>query len=121
MGLTKKFTLTVAEVMGVLLANDGADSLVDADMVDGLHASEIIDEATTAVTDLSSYTAVQNKIPIGSEDGTLDSSWFPDNIAVLTFQWLVIGMSDLMHQITQKLHICYLKLILKQQAATLLH
>lgn len=80
MGLTKKFTLTVAEVMGVLLANDGAGSEIDADMVDGLHASEIINKATTAVTDLSSYTGVHNKIPLGSEDGTLDSSWFPDDI-----------------------------------------
>lgn len=76
MGLSKKTTLNNQDVLAAIKTNDGAGSGIDSDMLDGSHKDEIIAEATEAVTDLTSYTAEENKIPMGGTDGTLDASWF---------------------------------------------
>ncbi len=79
MGLTRKQRLNPQEVLENILAADGPGSRLDADMVDGQHASEIITAASRQVTDLTSCTGKQNKIPMGNSSGKLDLSWLPIN------------------------------------------
>ncbi len=42
MGLTRKFKLNQADVMEIVIANDGEGSGVDADLLDGKHAADIL-------------------------------------------------------------------------------
>ena len=44
MGLTRKFKLDQADVMAIVKANDGEGSGVDADLLDGKHAADILPE-----------------------------------------------------------------------------
>ena len=51
MGLVKKFKLNPPDVLGALLSVDGENSQLDADMVDGKHYSDIINETQERIDD----------------------------------------------------------------------
>lgn len=51
MGLVKKFKLNPPDVLGALLSVDGESSQLDADMVDGKHYSDIINETQERIDD----------------------------------------------------------------------
>ena len=76
MGLLRKQKLKPTDVLAAILAVDGKGSRLDADMVDGYHADEIIDGAMEQVSTITSYTAAENKIPMGKgTQGQIDPSW----------------------------------------------
>ena len=76
MGLIRKQKLKPTDVLKAILAVDGPGSRIDADMVDGKHAEDIIDGAMEQVSTITSYTAAENKIPMGKgTNGKLDGSW----------------------------------------------
>lgn len=64
MGLHRKQKLNPWEVLGCVLAVDGAGSKIDADTVDGKHAADIVKEAGQEFTNRTSYSPVTNKIPM---------------------------------------------------------
>ena len=99
MGLLRKQKLKPTDVLAAILAVDGKGSRLDADMVDGYHADEIIDGAMEQVSTITSYTAAENKIPMGKgESGKLDGSWLDlsdyytkEEIEGLNWDYLPLG------------------------------
>ena len=92
MGLTRRFTLNAYDVLSCVLALDGAGSGLDADTLDGKHAQEIINDAKTDISNKTSYTPVENKIPMFNNNKNLKSSTPVDNNDVVTKQYFDTNM-----------------------------
>lgn len=92
MGLTRRFTLNAYDVLSCVLALDGAGSGLDADTLDGKHAQEIINEAKTDISNKTSYTPVENKIPMFNSNKNLKSSTPVDNNDVVTKQYFTANL-----------------------------
>lgn len=94
MGLTRRQNLNAYDVLDAILAVDGHGSGLDADTLDGKHAADIINDAKTDISEKTSYTPLENKIPMFNSNKNLKSSTPVESNDVVTKQYFEENKGD---------------------------